>query len=166
MVAPTPPAPTPTPEPTATPGTSGDELLPLGTPGAIGDWTITVTEVKPDHTAAVLAENQFNDSPVEGRQFFAATVEARYDGDDSGSLLMELTFRAVRAAGLVYDWEDDCGVAPNELNLLGEVFRGGVQTGDLCWSVRTDDIASLFIFVEEAFSFSDARLWLALAPPP
>ena len=77
---------------------------------------------------------------------------------------MELTFRAVRAAGLVYDWEDDCGVAPNELNLLGEVFRGGVQTGDLCWSVRTDDIASLFIFVEEAFSFSDARLWLALAP--
>ena len=102
------PEPTVTPEPTSAPEPvlgSRENPVPLGvtieTKGeeiAEDHFEITVIDVVPDATSMVLAENQFNDPPESGNQFFMVTLRAKYLGP--GSTTFDGSFR-LRAVGLV-----------------------------------------------------------------
>ena len=141
-----------------------DNPLELGTRIEMADWTLVVTEVVSDATDEVMAANQFNDPPVEGRQFVMLSVDATYEGDDSGMAWLDFSWAIVGAAGNTFGtgMDDYCGVIPDPLDDTGETFPGGSVSGNVCISVEADQIEGGTIRIEESLSFEDTRAFYAL----
>jgi hypothetical protein len=167
------PTPEPEPEPTATPepepdldpeiGTR-DNPIALGEMAQIGDWELRVVEIIPNATDVVLEENQFNDPPDEGHQFFISRIEATYVGEESSSFWLDITLNAVDEAGVVYEGMDSrCGVIPDNLQDQGEAFTGATIEGNTCRSVQSEYVDSLLLIAEPMFSFDRERIFFALA---
>lgn len=161
--------PTSTPQPTNTPapqrGTREDPV-PKGTVVRLSDgWEIRVDAVIPDATATVLAENQFNDPPVPGHQFFIATITATYQGQGSATFDGTYRLRAVGPSAVSYTtFENSCGVYPNRIT-NNEVFTGGTITGNVCWQVRSGDAAGLVLYdAPSTLTRNSERVFLSLAP--
>ena len=156
-----PSAPNPTPRPPL-PGTTRANPIPLGSEVALGDgWRLKVLSSTPDATAAVLDENQFNDPPKAGEQFFMARVSATFTGAGSGRFEGSYRLRAVGAAAVSYsEFENSCGEIPDELT-ESEVFTGGTITGNVCWSIRSTDAASLVLY-DDPIQTAPMRLFFAL----
>ena len=112
-----------------------------------------------------MEENQFNDPPPEGNQFFIASLEATYTGTESSTFWVDMTLKSVGDSKVAYEGVDAyCGVIPDDINDSGETFPGGTITGNVCWSIQSTDAASLVMIVEESFNFEDdARAFFALA---
>jgi hypothetical protein len=126
------------------------------------DWTVTILSVTPDATDAVLAENQFNEPPASGHQFFIARISATYTGQDSDQLGGRYRFQAVGQSAVAYSvYDDSCGTIPDELP-DPDVFTGGTIEGNICWSIRTDDAASLVMYDDAASD--DERIFFSLIP--
>jgi hypothetical protein len=153
-------------------GPSGDEAalgtrdnpLAIGTRIEMGDWSLAVTDVELDATEAVMAENEFNGPPADGRQFVMFSVDATYEGDDSGTAWLDFSWAIAGAGGNTFGggMDDYCGVIPDPLNDTGETFPGGEVSGNVCISVDADQIEGATIRVEEALSFDDTRAFYAL----
>jgi hypothetical protein len=142
-----------------------DAPLELGTVIEMGEWTVAVTEVTLDATDTVMAENEFNDPPVEGRQFVLFRVEATYAGDDSGDPWLDFSWAIVGSGGNTFggaSFDDYCGVIPDALDERGETFPGGSVEGNVCVSAASDQLEGGTILVEETFSFEDTRAFYAL----
>jgi hypothetical protein len=122
--------------------------------GGVDYWDITVVAFEPDGNAAVAAENSFNEPPEPGHQFALVTVEATYVGPQEPAILLDLDFGTVDDNNVAYDFEDTCGVIPNEIDRYGDVYRGGTIRGNLCWQVRSDSIDSLLLTVGSSGSGS------------
>ena len=90
----------------------------------MGEWTLAVTEVTLDATDEVMAENQFNDPPVDGRQFVMFNVDAASEGDESGPAWLDFSWAIVGAAGNTFGtgMDDYCGVILDPLDDTGETF--------------------------------------------
>jgi hypothetical protein len=156
-------------DPTPTASTPADDTLgtranpiPIGDAARIGDWSIAVQRVAPEGTEAVLAENQFNDPPQDGRQFFLINLAATFSGANSGSVLGDLRFQAVGESNVAYTtYDPSCGVVPNELDFT-EVFSGGTIEGNICFQIESGDEQSLLLYIEPGFSLEEERIWFAL----
>jgi hypothetical protein len=123
-------------------------------------WKVRVNKSMPNATAAVRAENQFNDPPAAGRQFFIVNVTVTYTGKGSEAPFAGLTFYALGRSNVAYDQSSDgCGVVPNELDSFKKVFKGGKLTGNVCFSVRKSDARSLLLMVEPGFSFEETQIF-------
>ena len=141
-----------------------DNPLDVGTRIEMGEWTLAVTEVDLDAEDVVLEENQFNDPPVDGRQFVLFTVEATYEGEESATAWMDFSWAIVGSAGNTFSTgsDDRCGVIPDGLRDTGETFPGGSVSGNVCFSVDADQIEGGTIRIEESFSFDDTRAFYVL----
>jgi hypothetical protein len=143
-----------------------DNPLPLGTRIEMGDWTLTVSEVTLDATDLVMAENEFNDPPVDGRQFVMFKVDASYEGDDSGTAWLDFDWAIVGSAGNTFggaSMDDYCGVYPDPLDETGETFPGGSVSGNVCISAESDQVEGGTLRIEESFSFDDTRAFFSLS---
>lgn len=142
------------------PTTAGSGLrenpVQLRTPAdAGGGWTVRVLGVEPDATELVLAENQFNDRPQSGRQFFVIRISATFAGPGSATLPGSVSFKAVGDSAVAYDsFQDRCGVVPDELP-SAEVFEGGTVAGNICFQVLAEDVTSLVLFSDSFVTFND-----------
>jgi hypothetical protein len=155
----------PTPSPaTVAPGTSSrDQPVPMGTAARAGDWSISVLAVTPDAWAAIQAENQFNDPPEPGHQFVMVTISLTYEGTESADPGFDPSFKAVGESNVAYDtFSPGCGVVPRDLSSAGEVFTGGTIEANVCFSVDSEDVDSLVMYVESLFSIDDSRTWFSL----
>lgn len=148
---------------------SREQPLPFGETAAvsIGEsdpaWLIQLTGFTPDGTSAVMAENPYNEPPADGRQFAIVRIRAEYQGlDEPASLLRDLEFVMVDDSNVTYDFDDTCGVVPDELDTFAEVYAGGVLEGNLCWSVQTEHIDSLVLGIRGSFQ-SGAPYFMALS---
>lgn len=146
------------------PAPQGITGVPIGEAVQAGDWTVKVVSVTPDASTIVTAENQFNEPPAEGKQFFMATLEATYTGTESATFWLDMTLKAVGVSSVAYETSgSSCGVIPNSINDAGETFPGGTVTGNVCWAINVSDAPSLTMLAEGSFSFgNDARRALSL----
>lgn len=155
---------TPTPAPRAADPGSRENPVPLGTAANIGaDWFVSVTDVVPDATDLVLTENEFNDPPGEGSQFFVVSISATYEGEGSSTLPVGNAFSLVGDSSVAYQtFDPGCGVIPDPVPFT-EVFTGGRVEGNVCWSVQTSDVDSLVMFSEDYVRFDqERRVWFSL----
>ena len=120
-------------------------------------WKLRVNKSVPNATQQVLDENMFNDKPAAGRQFFMINVKLTYVGKGSSSPYSGLTLKALGRSNVAYDYSDDCGVTPNELDDFKKVYSGGSISGNVCFSVKKSDVSSLLLLVEPGFSFDDTE---------
>ncbi len=141
-----------------------DNPLEVGTRIEMGEWDLAVSEVQFDATDAVLEENQFNDPPVDGRQFVLIAVDATYEGDESGTAWLDFSWAVVGSQGNAFGTgtDDYCGVIPDSLDDTGETFPGGSVSGNVCVSVESDQVEGATIRIEESLSFDDTRAFYAL----
>jgi hypothetical protein len=142
-----------------------DNPLPLGTVIDLADWQLTISEVTADATDLVMAENEFNDPPADGRQFLLFRVEATYEGGDSGDPWLDFSWAVVGAGGNTFgggSMDDYCGVIPSPLDDTGEAFPGASVEGNVCFAVASDQVEGATIRVEETLSFDDTRAFFAI----
>lgn len=144
------------------PGLSFDSPIPYGEKGSLsGSWRIRVVSTTPDATDRVLEENQFNEGPKRGNQFFIAAVAVTYTGAKTGSVYGDLSLHAIDATSVVYEsfGRASCGVIPNAINDAGELFPGGTVRGNVCWSVPTRHVRTLRLLAQESFRDSTRRFF-------
>lgn len=135
--------------------------IPMGTSMTISDgWTVTVLSVTPDATRAILQENQFNDQPGPGNQFFMARVRASYSGSGSDTFGGSYRLRAVGPSSVGYStFENSAGVIPDPLP-GSELFTGGSIEGNIAWQIKSSDANSLVMY--DASTSDAGRLYMAL----
>ena len=142
------------------------DIIDLGDVFTVGGWELKVVEVVPDATSIVMAENDFNEPPEDGHQYFMVGVEATFVGDGSSDFWVDMTLKGLGESNVAYEaWEARCGVIPDDIFDSGETFSGGTIKGNVCWSVDTRDVASLVMIAEESFSFDPTRVFFELTQP-
>ena len=126
-----------------------------------GEWEVAVLETYPDAWEAIQAENQFNDPPEPGTQFYMVRLRIKQVGLDSAMFLYN-DIKSVGDGGVVYDtFDPGCGVIPNELDTFTELFTGGQLEGNECWQVAGGDAESLMMFIDFGL-IEPVRIWFAL----
>ena len=135
----------------------------LGDTGSLPTWDVTVAEPMHDMTDAALAENEFNDPPEDGRSFYGAVLEVTYTGEDSEDPWLALELAAVGDAATAYTTHaDTCGVTPDDITDIGELFTDGTGTALVCWSIPDDDADTVVLRVQESLTWEETDTWLAL----
>jgi tetratricopeptide (TPR) repeat protein len=141
-----------------------EDPVPMVTTVDLGDgWLIAVMSVIPDATSIVLRENQFNDPPKEGNQFFLARVRAKYTGQGSATFGGSYRFRAVGPSSVGYStFENSPGVIPDPIP-GSEVFSGGIIEGNVGWEIKSSDADSLVMYDSPmSFGSEGNRVYMAL----
>jgi len=140
---------------------------PIGTAATtVEGWSIQVVSVIPDGTAQVLAENSFNTAPEGGRQFFIATVTATWTSTGAESFDGNYQLRVLGANNATYTaFGDSCGVTPNEWDEDTIVRSGQSVTGNLCWSVPTEELPYLRMF-DDASADAGSPVYWSLSQEP
>ena len=121
----------PTEEPTPEAGTR-ENPIPIDTLVGNDDWDIQLGDPY-EAWDEVRAENQFNDPPGDGMEFWILPVTVTYVGEETGDPFWDLDFGFVGDDSRTYD--DDCGVIPDELYDVGEVYPDGEASANVCLEV-------------------------------
>ncbi|WP_166846057.1 DUF4190 domain-containing protein [Isoptericola sp. BMS4] len=96
------------------------------------DWTVDLG--KPTEAwDTVRAENEFNEAPPAGMEYWIVPVDATYTGAESGTPWVDLTVQFVGDDNVTYS--DSCGVIPDDLMDVGELYEGGSASGNVCVTV-------------------------------
>jgi hypothetical protein len=126
---------TPEAEPVADVGTR-ENPVPLGTEIANDEWKVVVNSVTFAATDAVLAENMFNEEPVEGNEYILVNYTVTYVGDDAnGQMPAFVTVNFVTADGVTIDGTDSLAVAPDAIDTMTTLYSGGSVSGNAALSV-------------------------------
>ena len=153
------------PDPTAESGSgeTRDSPLGVGDTGLVGDYEITVLSVTPNADDLVAAENEFNDPPAAGEQFFIARLSVTYTGSETGNPAFDLNYQSVGDSSASYTtFDNSCGLVPDDEYTLTELFEGGSAEFNVCWAIDRDDADSLEMYVEPLFDFNSDRVWFSL----
>lgn len=139
--------------------------IPLNTPGNLGNgWTLTITSVNSDATAAILAADPANASPLPGYRYVLVTVTASYNGAGSSHLSPAASLHAVGASNVEHSTANSfCGeLPPPNLDLTNPlVLSGGSESGyAACWMVSAAEIASLEMYHQQPLTTT--QVWFAL----
>lgn len=114
-----------------TPG-SRENPLPIGASVVNDEWDIVLGAPR-EAGNEVSAENQFNDLPKPGMEYWIVPVTATYTGDDTGIAWVDLTIKFVGSDNKAYS--DRCGVIPGDLSDVDQVYPGGIAEGNSCITV-------------------------------
>jgi uncharacterized short protein YbdD (DUF466 family) len=147
---------------------SREDPIPMGTTVDLGDgWQIAVLSVIPDATNVVHQENQFNNPPKTGDQFFLARVQAKYNGASSATFGGSYRLRAVGPSSVGYStFANSPGVIPDQLP-DSEVFSGGIIEGNIGWEIKSSDAGSLVMYDNPiSFGGKSDRIYMALYGGP
>ncbi|WP_010523889.1 DUF4352 domain-containing protein [Nesterenkonia sp. F] len=121
------------------PGTR-ENPYPLGAEISTSDWTVTVDGVDLDATDAVLAENEFNEAPAEGRTYILVDVTAQYTGDDSEGSMPMLSVAYVSPEGNTFDGTEMSAVAPDSFDSMSTLYEGASTSGNIALQVPADGV--------------------------
>jgi hypothetical protein len=146
----------PTPDQSTAGDTAGsrENPYPIGQTVGNQDWKITLGAPH-EAWSEIRATNQFNDPPKKGMEFWIVPVTAVYTGDATGNLMFGVTVKFVGSDNRTYG--DPCGVIPNPLSDIGDLYKDGVGKGNTCvavpagadglWTVSTGVIGTPTFFV-------------------
>lgn len=108
---------------------SRDNPLPIGEAVSNQDWQVTLGAPR-EATAEVAGTNQFNNSPKPGMEYWIVPVTATYIGNATGNLMFGIRVQFVGSDNRTYS--DPCGVIPDPLSNVGDLYRGGTARGNTC----------------------------------
>ncbi|AEG43651.1 hypothetical protein [Isoptericola variabilis] len=94
------------------------------------EWTVTLGQPY-EAWEQIRAENEFNEPPADGMEYWIVPLEATYTGSESATAWVDLTVRFVGEDSVTYD-DISCGVIPDDLSNVGELYEGGTAAGNVC----------------------------------
>jgi hypothetical protein len=130
-------------------GTDPNAPLPAGTEVVTGNWRVAFSNVVPDAAEALAAEDEYNEPPADGHQYFMFQVDATYEGEDSAFAWDQLML-GVSFNNTVYT--EYCGIIPDDFWTTPEVFAGGTATGNFCVTVPSEGVEDAVISVQDYWS--------------
>jgi hypothetical protein len=165
------PAPTPNetpketlPPPTQPPDTTGDGTRDnpygLGQDFIQGDWEVTVVDVDEDAWPRIKKQNMFNDPPPGGDVEVMFLMSIRYLGSDSSDPSFGISTSIVGPLGNTFD--DYCGVLPEGILEVGDMFNGASTEANDCVQVPVDQVSGATIRFQDFSTFSDSDVFVAL----
>jgi hypothetical protein len=114
------------------PDGSRENPYPIGETVGNQDWKVTLGAPH-EAWSEISATNEFNDPPKAGMQFWIIPVTAVYTGDATGNLMFGISVKFVGSDNRTYG--DSCGVIPNPLSDIGDLYKDGVGKGNTCVAV-------------------------------
>lgn len=117
------------PEPEEPAGVTPQNPHPARAETDVGDWTLSITNFRPNVTEELLASDPYALLPEPGFQIATYTVEATYNGPGSAGIWEDYLF------GLWVDgsfYMQCTATAPNSLYLAPEVSTGTTVSGENC----------------------------------
>lgn len=112
---------------------SRDNPLPIGQTVRNPDWQVTLGTPH-EAGAEIAAENQFNDPPKTGMEYWVVPITATYTGDDTGNAAFDIAVKFVGSDNRTYD-DAKHSVVQTPLNDVGELCKGGSAQGNVCVAV-------------------------------
>jgi len=119
-----------------------------------GNWELTIVSVIRDATKSVLAFHSVNKVPEDGYQYFLVTLRFTNVGTEPSEFRPEFRLRLLGSSMVPYDQYSSCGVIPRNVasggwDLLStRAYPGGTIEGNLCWRVKSSELASLVLIDE------------------
>ncbi len=124
-------------------GTLGNPF-PTGAPVSNGEWEVTLGEPR-EAWGEIREENSLNDPPATGMQFWIVPVTATYLGEGPARMA-DLKIHFAGSDKEVY--VGSCGVVPDSVDRVAELYEGGTAEGNDClevpagadglWALRPD----------------------------
>jgi hypothetical protein len=111
---------------------SRENPLPIGETVRSQDWEVVLGAPR-EATAEIAAENQFNNAPEAGKEYWIVPITATYTGDDTGNTAFDIAVKFVGSDNRTYDGY--CGVIPDPFGDVGELYNGGVAEGNTCVAI-------------------------------
>lgn len=109
---------------------------PIGSVIESDEWRVVVNSVTLAATDAVVAANSFNDPPAAGSEYILVNYSVTYKGDDpNGQTPMFVSVDYVTADGTTVDGTKKMVVAPDSINNLSTLYKGGTATGNDAFEV-------------------------------
>jgi hypothetical protein len=134
--------------------------VPAGAPLAIGNgWTLKVRSALPNATGRILAWDSSNNPPPRGEQFYMVGIQARLGGRRPRVAQFDFILRALGRGDHVYStFQDSCGSLPDpDLETDNrQYFPPATTTGNVCWSVRSNEADKLLMYVYPGRGFRRA----------
>lgn len=138
----------PEPAPGPEDGTSRSKAWPYGHKFQAGNFDMQITAVDTDAWPEIQEENQFNDPPAEGHRFVMWTMNVHNvrGSSEEYEWITDLAFDLIGSKNVQYSptGDNSCGVIPNDLG--ARLYRGGQTTGNVCFSVPTDETGFTFLY--------------------
>jgi hypothetical protein len=138
--------------------------VPAGAPFSIGNgWVLRVRSAIPNATSRILQWDSGNNPPRRGQQFYMADIQARLTGKRSRIAQFGFILRAIGPRNSGYStFQDSCGSLPDpDLETdTRQYFPPATATGNICWSVRSDEAAKLVMYILPGHHFR--RVFFAL----
>lgn len=142
-------------------GTDVEAPLAAGSTLEVGDWTVTVSKATLDATEEILADDEYNSAPAEGFQQSLITLDGTYNGTDTGSLWLDVTF-GVWADGTYYDSIDCTNMVSDQITLVPDVSAGGTSTGSACVEVPTG-AEEYVLYFEDLMNIDGTQYFVEIA---
>jgi len=120
---------------------------------ALGGWKIEVISTTPDATTAMLANFAKTRQPIDGHQYFIATLRITNLGPNTASF--DTSRLGIQAASRrqYFHFKDACdGLVPNSYSSYPPQTPGESRIGNLCWQVKSSDIDGLVLFHQRLLS--------------
>lgn len=113
----------------------------VGTTFSTGDWRIKAGVTDTDVWDQVRDENMFNDPPKSGHRFVMAPFTVTYKGSGSEQPWLSVDTDFLGGNKRIYTtYGNSCGVIPNSLNDVDDLYEGGRATGNRCVEVPASAI--------------------------
>jgi len=119
-----------------------------------GNWELSIVSVIPDATKSVLAFHSVNKVPEDGYQYFLVTLRFTNVGTEPNEFRPDFRLRLMGSSMVPYDQYYSCGVIPRNVASGGwdvlstRAYPGGAIEGNLCWRVKSSEVASLVLIDE------------------
>jgi hypothetical protein len=137
---------------------SSPAVLPLGHPGKLTEYTVTVDSVTLNGNDVVAAENRFNDPPA--GQYVLVALTVTYTGAREGDPWLDLSAEFIGTDARKYDTSSCSAVIPNEASDLPTLLNGGTASYQVCMDVPPSAIEGGRVEVSESLSFHDvSAVW-------
>ena len=121
----------------------------------VGNWELTIVSVIRDATKSVLAFNPLaNKVPEDGYQYVQVGLRFTNVGTEPNAFQPDFRLRLIGSSMVPYDQYYSCGVIPRNVasggwDLLStRAYPGGTIEGNLCWKVKSSEVASLILIDE------------------
>jgi hypothetical protein len=134
--------------------------IPVGQEAQVADWKVRVVGATLNATQTILDENMFNDPPEDGSQYVLVSLEATYNGQESSTFWLDMTYSFVGGRGSTFG--TGAAVAPDSMTDQGEASPGASIAGNLLFEVASDQVSDGTLLLEKAFSFEETRVFFAV----
>lgn len=122
----------------------------LGNSVDINEWKVQVINVNKDALQLVMATDDYASPPKLNVKYVLFNIKATYFGGMSGEPSSDLRFKIVGSSGNTFT--QSCGYYVDTFSNNGETFSGATVTGNLCFSVDSNQIDGATISIQGEFS--------------